>query len=401
MLACGVAVDEISTMDPLEGPREVAEPRDTPPRLRWRWIVALFAAAFVVRFSYFYLDDVAHGMGGMFTRRLLDEGTGNLASLIFFPIAVFTERRFPMDRGRWRRNWWAHTVAFVVYSIAHTTFMAVTRHFLSPAIGLGAYDYGAMSVRYFMEGAQDIISYATFAGLLTLLRVQARLREREVRELQLERAAAKAQLESLTLRLQPHFLFNALNTISATVYDDAAAADELIGRLGELLRKSIASSERQETSLAEELQLLDAYEALIAARFGERVRFVHDVSAEARDCAVPVFLLQPLVENAVKHGSSSERVGNEIVVRGSVRSGQLLLAVENAIDGAIDASAPLGTGLGASVARLRLLYGDAASLATHASDESFRVSVRLPMRPAPPNLERGESREAAVARADR
>lgn len=116
---------------------------------------------------------------------------------------------------------------------------------------------------------------------------------------------------------------------------------------------------------------------------------------------MPVFLLQPLVENAVKHGSSSERVGNEIVVRGSVRSGQLLLAVENAIDGAIDASAPLGTGLGASVARLRLLYGDAASLATHASDESFRVSVRLPMRPAPPNLERGESREAAVARADR
>src|SRR5581483_6311475 len=95
-------------------------PSESPPRLRWQWVAGLFAAAFVTRFAYFYLDDLTRQTSGTFGRRLLEESTGVVAALLFFPIVVIAERRFPLDRGRWRRNWWAHLCAFVLFSLLHT-----------------------------------------------------------------------------------------------------------------------------------------------------------------------------------------------------------------------------------------------------------------------------------------
>src|SRR5262252_6442451 len=167
---------------------------DRPPRIRWSLVAALFALATVLRFLYFYLDDLTRGMHDTFVRRALEEGTGNFASALLFPIALLLERRFPVDEGRWRRTWAIHVGGFILYSVLHTTVIAVTRPVLSPAIGLGPYDYGIMSVRYFMEAAQDFFSYTAFVGLLTLVRVQQRLRDREVIAIELERDAATARL---------------------------------------------------------------------------------------------------------------------------------------------------------------------------------------------------------------
>src|SRR5689334_22030155 len=91
-------------------PRDVD---DRPPAIRWSWVVALFAAAGLLRFGYFYLDDLTRALPGTFVRRLLEEGTGVLASGLFFPVAVFAERRFPVDQGRWRRTWAPHVIAFI------------------------------------------------------------------------------------------------------------------------------------------------------------------------------------------------------------------------------------------------------------------------------------------------
>src|SRR5215470_7424944 len=145
---------------------------DRPPRIRWSVVAALFALATILRFLYFYLDDLTRAMHDTFVRRALEEGTGNFASALLFPIALLLERRFPVDEGRWRRTWAIHIGGFVLYSVLHTTVIAVTRAVLSPALGLGPYDYGIMSVRYFMEAAQDFFSYAAFLGVLTLVRVQ-------------------------------------------------------------------------------------------------------------------------------------------------------------------------------------------------------------------------------------
>jgi LytS/YehU family sensor histidine kinase len=330
-------------------------------------------------------------------RRALEEGTGNFASALLFPIALLLERRFPVDEGRWRRTWAIHIGGFVLYSVLHTTVIAVTRAMLSPAMGLGPYDYGTMSVRYFMEAAQDFFSYAMFLGLLTLVRVQQRLRDREVIAAQLQRDAATARLEALGARLQPHFLFNALNTISSTVYDDPAGADEMIGHLGELLRRSLGATDRAEVPLAEELKTLDAYLAFVRARFGDRLRCRVRIDDTALPMGVPALSLQPLVENAVRHGSSLEFGTGEVAVTVSTTGDELRIVVENDVSG--DASGPgrVGTGLGATRDRLRLLYGESASLDAAADRGRFRVTLRLPARVVPPIAEPADEPERARA----
>ncbi len=363
---------------------------DRPPRIRWRLVAALFAASFVLRFAYFYLDDLTRHDSGTFLRRLLEEGTGNLASALLFPLVVWVERSFPADQGRWRRGWPAHLAGYVAYSAIHTTMMAGSRTLLSPLLGQGAYDYGVMSVRYFMESAQDVFSYVTLIGILTFVRVQQRLRDREIRAAQLERDAATARLDALSLRLQPHFLFNALNTISSTVYDDPVAADEMIGKLGDLLRRALSTGERHEVRVEEEIETLRAYLSFVEARFGDRLAVRLDVDPSTRELGVPALMLQPLVENAVRHGSAREFSQSDILVSVTRREHALVLMVENDVDAAPDSPPRLGTGLGTTRDRLRLLYGDEAGVETTAARGRFRVTVHLPARRLAP-----ASRESA------
>lgn len=353
---------------------------DRPPEINWRVAFGLFTLAGVLRFFYFYLDDVTRALHGTAVRRALEESTGAYAALLLFPLIVAVERRYPLSAGRWRRNWPAHAAAYAVYTAGHTTLMAVSRGVIYPFIGHGSYDYGRMPDRYFMEAAEDVITYVVIAGILTFMRVQQFLRDREVRTATLERDAANARLEVLSLRLQPHFLFNALNTISSTVYDDPVAADDLIGRLGDLLRRALRTSERQEVTLDEEIETLQAYLSFVEARFGDRVRCTVDVGVSCGAMGIPPLLLQPLAENAVVHGSSAEFGSTEILVRIKCDGGVLEAIVENTIAGSSSAGSPARTGLGATRDRLQLLYGARASLDTAVENGRFRVTVRIPAR---------------------
>jgi two-component sensor histidine kinase len=357
----------------------VHEIDDHPPRINWRLVALLFAASFVVRFGYFYLDDLTRGDTTTLVRRLLEEGTGHATEALLFPIVVLVERAFPVDLGRWRRTWFVHLGTYVALSIVHTTLMAASRWTLFPAFGQGPYDYGRMSVRYFMEATQDFVGYVTFIGILTLVRVQQRLRQRALRAAELERDAATARLDALSARLQPHFLFNALNTISSTVYEDPVAADEMIGRLGDLLRSALHAGERHEVALDEELATLRAYLAFVDARFGDRLTVRLEIDSNSHRIAVPALLLQPLVENAVHHGAARDAAYSEISITAGLRGRALVIAVEN------DTAAPIGTprdgtGLGTTRARLRLLYGEEARLDISEAGGRCRVTVTLPAR---------------------
>jgi LytS/YehU family sensor histidine kinase len=199
----------------------------------------------------------------------------------------------------------------------------------------------------------------------------------------LERDAANARLEALSLRLQPHFLFNALNTIASTVYVDPLVADTMIGRLGDLLRQALRATSRHEVALHEELDTLDAYLTFVEARFGDRLRVTLNIDDAARDLAIPPFLLQPLVENAVRHGASIEYGGSDIHVDVNRRGDDLEIVVENAVDADAQSDGHVGTGLGASRDRLALLYRQRATLETSSRDGRFRVRVTIPASPAP------------------
>lgn len=377
---------------------ELPDAGDRQPEINWRVAFLLFTLAGLLRFLYFYLDDITRGMQGTLVRRVLEESTGAYAALLLFPLIVAAERRYPLSAGRWRANWPVHALTYLAFSAGHTTLLALSRHAIFPLVSHGAYDYGRMPARYFMESAEDVISYTVIVGILTFMRVQRYLRDREVRSATLERDAATARLEALSARLQPHFLFNALNTISSIVYDDPVAADDLIGRLGELLRRALQTSERQEVTLEQELGTLDAYLAFVEARFGDRVHCTLDAGPECGAMGVPPLLLQPLVENAVVHGAAAEFGSTDIQIRIGCNGGELEILVENTVAGAPPADWRAGTGLGATRDRLRLLYGARASLDTVAADGWYRVTVRLPARAVPAGVAQSD---AEHARADR
>ena len=369
---------------------------DQPLRISWPVVFALFTVGWALRFSYFTLDDLTREHSGTVLRRLIEEGTGAYSAMLLFPIIRAAEQRFPLSSGRWR-NWPGHLVALLVFTPLHTALMAVSRWAIFPALGQGAYDYGRMPLRFFMEAPEDAISYATIVCLLTFLRVQRDLREREVSAAMLERDASNARLESLSLRLQPHFLFNALNTISSAVYTNPAAADEMIGKLGDLLRQSLRTSHRQEVTVGEELETLEAYLAFVDARFSDRVHVELHVAPDAGPLALPAFLLQPLVENAVHHGASLECDETNIRIAIDVTPAGLHILVENEL-GRVPANAPRdGTGLGTTRDRLRLLYGNAARLEAGSDGTHFRVAIDIPAHTLPARRDRETAAEHARA----
>lgn len=197
-----------------------------------------------------------------------------------------------------------------------------------------------------------------------------------------EASLANARLEALRMQLQPHFLFNTLNTISGLVHTEPDRADAVITALGDLLRLTLETSGERELPLSQEMRLVDAYVAIMQARFEERVKCVVDVSADTRDALVPAFILQPLIENAVKHGLEPLPGGGtvRIVAR---REGERL-RLEVADDGAGLAAGGLkreGVGLANTRERLRTLHGGRASMEIRSAGErGCLIRLDLPFR---------------------
>lgn len=365
--------------------RPAPRDRDDPLRVQWRIFVGAFFAAFVLRFGYLYLDDLARARPGTFSTRFLLETTGSLAAAFLFLGVVWLERRYPLDDGRWRTNISWQVLGLALYSVMHTTLITGMREILFPFFRIGTYDTDSLSIRYLREVGPDMVSYAAFIAVLTLLRMQRRLHRERLQATELARDVAEARLEALGLRLQPHFLFNALNTISSAVYDDPVAADTMIGHLGDLLRHALRTADRPEISVAEEIEVLQAYLAIVDARFGDRIECELHVNPAARTYAVPAFLLQPLVENAVRHGAAMECNVSHVSIRITVEGPVLHLVIENDIASLVTERVGTGTGLGTTTDRLRLLYGNDQQLAAGpvAGGTRFRVAIQIPARSAP------------------
>lgn len=215
--------------------------------------------------------------------------------------------------------------------------------------------------------------FATVLGVLVVLEL-ARLRERNRREL------LTAQLRVLRSQLQPHFLFNTLHTIGVTAKQDGAAAARMTTLLGDLLRQTLQEREQGTVPLAQELELLQPYLQLQQLRFGDRLQLTIDVPADMLGAEVPDLVLQPLVENALRHGIERLPGAGSVVIRAR-RSGPFL-RLQVIDDGAgLDGNAHDGTGLGATRARLQAMYGDTADLELAPTGvRGTTVTLRLPFR---------------------
>jgi two-component system, LytTR family, sensor kinase len=211
--------------------------------------------------------------------------------------------------------------------------------------------------------------------------IEARAEQAEADVTRAEAEAARAEATALRLQLNPHFLFNTLNSISSLVeLGRKEEAETMIQALGEFLRASLHSDPMADVSLAEEIETIDAYLGIESARFGDRLTIEIDVAPGLSEAQVPNFILQPLVENAIKHGVAAARGPASLCVAAEEADGVMVLSVVNTRAPGSNADDRAGTGIGLANIRQRLAirYGDRAVLETGPVDDGWRAEIRLP-----------------------
>lgn len=362
-----------------------ASARRAKPQSRLTWLAVWFAAftvIFLLIFSYRYLDDLARGRTGTFTVRLIEEATGNYSAALLFLLVLKFARRFRINGENWRRRVPVYLLAAIGFSLLHTTMMAVSRQAIFRIAGWGEYDYGIMPVRYLMEMANYVLWFATNVTLIHLFDHYRESRARELRTAQLETQLAQAQLQALQAQIHPHFLFNALNTISTVIYEDVRAADTMIARLSDFLRHSLNASRAQEVTLGEELNFLNLYLDIMRPRFEDRLRVEFEIGQGINDALVPKLILQPLVENSIKHAADPNSGQVNIAIKAARENGSLRVDIKDdgpGLSGKFREAQGNGVGLANTVERLEKLYGGNHEFTMqNAVDGGLLVSVTVP-----------------------
>lgn len=238
-----------------------------------------------------------------------------------------------------------------------------------------------------------VVTYWVLVLLHHTLDYYRRYRQKELRVSRMEAQLAQAQLQALRMQLHPHFLFNTLNAISALMHRDVEAADTMLARLSDFLRLTLETGGEPEVQLKHEIEFLRRYLEIEQTRFPDRLQVRIDVDPEALEAWVPNLILQPLVENAIRHGVAPSRSAGRIEIAAHRSNGTLMLEVRDDGPG-LTGGAPAREGVGLSNTRARLLqmYGPTSrmELANVGAGGGTNVRLTIPYRPAPVGAEAGE-----------
>ena len=305
---------------------------------------------------------------------------GLLAAAVWALISFATfalSRRFRVDRK-------PRVVAIVVHTITGAILASCEVLIAYYGMQLLGWSTDASFAATFLDAyPANIIYYWLLVGVGHGLEYYRFYRQREAQAAQLTARLARSELEMLKSQLHPHFLFNTLHAISALMHRDVKAADRMIARLSELLRMSLDYSGTQEVSLQEELAFLEPYVEIERIRLGERLTVEYDIQPGVLDACVPHMLLQPLVENAIRHGIAPRAQPGIIRIR--ARGRRDMLDIEVVDDGRgmpPGRSANGGVGLANTRARLEQLYGDDFNFEPrNGAGGGFRVALTIPYRP--------------------
>lgn len=370
------------------------------PRLgRWWWLILAFwiFLGFVIANQIFWSMP---GHGHDWWRIFLWQAGAGAAWTPLVPLVFALATRFPV--GRSRRHLAAHGAAALTLAALHLVAVALLSLALDPyqpvvASTSFAHEYAFMARRWL---GQDLIIYVALLALSAILEAREAQEERRIRDSRLQAQLAQAQLRALRLELQPHFIFNALNSVVALMRrGDVDEAEEMLIGLSELLRRTLDGRERQLVPLKEETRLAELYLDIQKIRFADRLDVELDVAAGTEQALVPSLLLQPLIENAVQHGVARRAEGGRVrVASGRLSSNgdgsdRLLLRVVDDGPGpeqdSAEAKSPerpgeaRGVGLANARSRLEALYGDSWSLDLGPGpDGGAEVSIRIPWRSA-------------------
>lgn len=303
-------------------------------------------------------------------------------------VGILWYARWLRSRVRGRGRWvLAHMAGGLAASVVYSAIYSALVH--------GQPSIQKPVILQFQSSFPIILIHSSALGLLVYwlvvagyhgLSVYSKLQVRERQAVELERLLTQSRLDALRAQLHPHFLFNTLHTVSSLIHSKPDLADRVVVRLSELLRASLDQGARHEIPLGRELAFLDRYLEIEQARFGDRLRVERSIDPRALELMVPTLILQPLVENAVRHGIERRGQGGRLMVAARLDEGLLELTVRDNGPG-IDEQAVLGRrqgiGLSNTRARLEQLYGKSHRLELNIPlDGGLEVRLILPIRHA-------------------
>lgn len=290
---------------------------------------------------------------------------------MFTPFFYWMVRRFPIRGDRWWARLPIHLVASLLFVVLKVTIFTPIFNALNPEM------QRTFGIVMFGGFYADMLAYWGSIGVIHAIEYYRESRERELE-------ATRLALENLRAQLQPHFLFNTLQSISTLIHRDQVAADRMLTDLSDLLRLSLRSSGSQEVPLREELDFLERYLDIMRVRFGDRLVIAVEAEADVREALVPSLVLQPIVENAITHGMADRPDIGHVAVRVRRQGGSLELEVSDDGPGLRTNAPTNGIGLANTRERLRRLYGEAGTVEALANG-GFTLRLTIPFKPSPPD----------------
>jgi LytS/YehU family sensor histidine kinase len=303
-------------------------------------------------------------------------------ALVLTPIVLYLAWSFPIELKTLYKAIPVHVAGMFCMAAIDSLIRASINGFAYP--GNRPIPFGQLFERMFLANAEsDVWMYWVISVTAFVISYYLRFREKEMKTLQLETQLERTQLSILKMQLQPHFLFNTLHSISALMHQDVKAADKMISCLGDLLRMSIAGMDSHEVAVKQELDFLDKYLEIQQIRFQGRLSVELRIAPNVLGAAIPYLLLQPLVENAIKHGISKRTQAGNITVEVHQALDELRILVAN--DGpsvnTTPSSGSNGIGLSNIQVRLQTLYGTAQRLdIRHLPGNKTEVEIAVPFR---------------------
>jgi two-component system, LytTR family, sensor kinase len=337
--------------------------RQTRRFLTWGAILLAWTLIVLAVAAQAYVFAISRNRPDSFRREFLVASSEWYVWAALTPLVLFLCRRLRITARNWGVTVPVHLAAGIVVSLVQLAIQVKLNFILNPG-----YTMGFWKVLYFFATYKLHVNLLTYVVLVALNHgwyYYEQWRSRELAWARMQSELANAQLQALNMQLHPHFLFNTLNSISALIADDPAAAQDMVLKLSDLLRATLRKIERPEVTLREELELLDCYLGIEQIRFKDRLSIRKQVDDSALPCLVPTMILQPLVENAVRHGIGKHKQADEITIiarRGA--EGSLLMEVRNRVGSTGNgAESPRGIGLSNTRARLEQLYANSHALA--------------------------------------
>lgn len=301
------------------------------------------------------------------------------------PLILFLTKKFPFEGSRWKVSLPVHIVAAIVVALFQQAIDAFLLTRLGYPPGREFASFGeAYQYFVFVNLHLSILIYLGVVGIKSAYSYYQKYRERELHSSQLEARLAQSRLQVLKMQLHPHFLFNTLNAISELIHKDPESADRMLTDLSDLLRLSFENLEVQEIPLKQELEFLEKYLEIEQMRFHDRLTVDMRISPDTLDASVPNMILQPLVENAIKHGIAPRSSGGRIDINALRSNGHLEISVHDdglGVPFGDVENLPEGVGLSNTRRRLKHLYGDQHKFdLTTRADGGVGVKLELPFR---------------------